>query len=244
MIYFSEYGNKENPTILILHGAGATDSFTCQYCLKEKYHLIIPHLFGSGKEMDKVYEPESQISAIVELIKHLNKEKIIIMGHSLGAELAVALVSRYPEFFEKGIFLSAWLFQSEKSLQFYTNISKKIYFVYKFPWLIKLQNKYWRYTKEQSDFMVEYSGKIKKEQVSAWFTNRIKLNELPEYENVQIPMLAVCGSKETKEIKHSLLELGKRNTYCKTMVLKGRTHAFPIRKSKQTNEIILDFLMK
>jgi len=29
------------------------------------------------------------------------------MGHSLSAELAVALVSKYPEHFEKAVFLSA-----------------------------------------------------------------------------------------------------------------------------------------
>ena len=32
MLYFDEYGNRENPTILLLHGAAALDTFCMPYC--------------------------------------------------------------------------------------------------------------------------------------------------------------------------------------------------------------------
>ena len=48
MLYYDEYGNKENPTILLLHGAGALDTFCRQYCFSDKYHLVVPHLAGAG----------------------------------------------------------------------------------------------------------------------------------------------------------------------------------------------------
>ena len=49
MLYYDEYGSKENPTIMLLHGAGALDTFCRQYCFSDKYHLIVPHLAGAGK---------------------------------------------------------------------------------------------------------------------------------------------------------------------------------------------------
>lgn len=41
MIHFDEYGNRDNPTILLLHGAAALDTFCGQYGFAEEYHLIV-----------------------------------------------------------------------------------------------------------------------------------------------------------------------------------------------------------
>lgn len=35
MLYYDEYGKRDNPTILLLHGAGALDTFCNQYFLAE-----------------------------------------------------------------------------------------------------------------------------------------------------------------------------------------------------------------
>ena len=242
MIYYDEYGDRHNPTILLLHGAAATDTFCKQYCFQDTYQLVVPHLYGSGKEVDKVYDPEKQIEALVELIRHISNEKITIMGHSLGAELAVALVSRYPEFFNKAVFLSAWICPSEKSIRMYTKIAKFSCMTLKFPALVRWQANYWHYSKEQADFMVEYSKRITPEQYAAWFRYRVKLDELPEYKDVNIPMLAVCGSKELAEMKTSISELGRRNPNCQTIILDSVMHDFPMRFPQKLNPILLDFL--
>lgn len=74
MLYFDEYGNKDNPTILLLHGAGALDTFCNQYCFSARYHLIVPHLYGAGKSADKVYDPDMMKRELLELIDSLHKE--------------------------------------------------------------------------------------------------------------------------------------------------------------------------
>ncbi len=50
MIYFDEYGNNENHTLLMLHGAGAVHTFAQQYSFQDKYHLIVPHIYGNGRK--------------------------------------------------------------------------------------------------------------------------------------------------------------------------------------------------
>ena len=74
MLYFDEYGNRDNPTILLLHGAGALDTFCNQYCFSARYHLIVPHLYGAGKSADKVYDPDMMKRELLELIDSLHKE--------------------------------------------------------------------------------------------------------------------------------------------------------------------------
>ncbi|GFP76445.1 alpha/beta fold hydrolase [Clostridium fungisolvens] len=241
-MYYDEYGNRENHTIIFLHGAAATDTFCNQYCFQDKYHLVVPHLYGSGKEVEEIYEPEKTIKALAELIKGLGKDKVTLIGHSLGGELAVAMVSQYEYLFDKAVFLSAWVCSTQKSIDKYVKISKYSSFTLKFSWLIRLQAKYWHYTKQQEDFMVEYSKKITPEQYTAWFKNRILLDDNTNYPNVNIPMLAVCGKKEIKEMKTSIEELGKRNPNCKTIFLDNANHDFPLRKADVINPILLDFI--
>lgn len=108
-MYFDEYGNSEKETIVFLHGAALTDTFSNQYIFKQDYHLVVPHLYGSGREVEERYEPQKTIAALVDLIRSLNKKPVILVGHSLGGELAVALVSQYQELFERAVFLSPWV---------------------------------------------------------------------------------------------------------------------------------------
>ena len=109
MIQFDEYGNRNNPTILLLHGAGALDTFTRQYCFANKFHLVVPHLPGAGENAHIPYLPAETISLLHELIKSLHKENIGVVGHSLGAQIAIMLVTRYPQHFSFAVFLSAWV---------------------------------------------------------------------------------------------------------------------------------------
>ena len=86
MLYYDEYGSKENPTIMLLHGAGALDTFCRQYCFSDKYHLVVPHLAGAGKAATEIYDPEKTTEELFMLIKSLHKKRIGIIGHSLGAQ--------------------------------------------------------------------------------------------------------------------------------------------------------------
>lgn len=89
MLYYDEYGNKENPTILLLHGAGALDTFCRQYCFSDKYHLVVPHLAGAGKAAAEIYEPEKTVEELFTVIKTLHKNRIGVIGHSLGGQIAI-----------------------------------------------------------------------------------------------------------------------------------------------------------
>jgi len=244
MMYFDEYGDRKNPTIILVHGAAATDTFAGQYRFQDQYHLVVPHLYGSGKEVEERYEPEKTVEAIVRIIKSLGKEKVLLMGHSLGGELAVALAAKHEELFSGAVFLSAWVCATEKSIALFRRMAKITCKTLKWGWLVRWQAKHWNYNQEQAEFMVQYARKITPEQYVAWFTDRVYLDELPEYASVKIPMLAICGTKEVKEMKKSLEELGRRNGNCRTLLLEGVNHDFPLRNMDRLNPILLDFFEK
>ncbi len=243
MIFYDEYGSKDNPTILLLHGAAALDTFCCQYCLSEKYHLIVPHLFGAGKSADKIYEPEIMKRELFSLIDSLQKEKIGVIGHSLGGQLAVMLVCEHPEQFNFAIFLSAWVNPTANTVKMYCSLAGLTSKILHWKWLVRFQGRYWHYTPEQAEYMAEYSKQLTPQIYMSFFENTLDLRKLPVYPKVDVQMLAICGSREVKDMKTSLDILGG-NPHCHTMILSKASHDFPMRNAKQLNPILEKFIEK
>ncbi len=73
------------------------------------------------------------------------------------------------------------------------------------------------------------------------FENTLDLRRLPVYSAVDVPMLAICGSGEVKDMKTSLTLLGS-NPHCRTMVLSKAGHDFPMRKAEKLNPILREFI--
>lgn len=239
MLYYKEYGDRKNPTILMLHGAGALDTFSKQYCFADKYHLVVPHLPGAGKAAAEVYEPEKTKQELFELIKSLSKEKIGVIGHSLGGQIAVMLVSERPEMFSFAVFLSAWVNPKPNTIKMYCGVAGLSARLLHLDWLVHFQGKHWNYTEEQVKYMVEYSKMITPQVYQSFFANTLDLSKLSSYATVCVPIYAICGDKEVKDIKKSLNLLAE-NPYCQTMILSKANHDFPMKNANELNKILAD----
>ena len=77
----------------------------------------------------------------------------------------------------------------------------------------------------------------------SFFSNTLDLSKLPEYQAVTIPMLAIYGSKEVRDMKTSLTLLAQ-NPNCQTMTLQGANHDFPMRNAKQLNPMLEQFILE
>lgn len=66
--------------------------------LKEQHQLIIPDLPGHGKSelIEEVNTMELMADVVKELMQHLNINKAIVAGHSMGGYVALALAEKTP----------------------------------------------------------------------------------------------------------------------------------------------------
>lgn len=240
-LHYDEYGNREKPTILLLHGAGALDTFCQQYCFAGKYHLVVPHLPGAGDAATEIYAPERTVGALFTLIESLHRKKIGVIGHSLGGQIAVRLISERPELFRFAVFLSAWVNPKPKTVQAYCALSGLAVKMLHWRRLVHLQGKYWNYTAEQTNRMAEYSKQITSRVYRSFFTNTLDLSKLSAYQAASIPMLAICGDKEGKDMKASL-KLLAANPCCNAIRLHGANHSFPMRNAKELNPVLEKFI--
>lgn len=243
MIPFDIYNpeDTQKPKLLLLPGAGVLDTFSHQYAvLAEKYQIFICHMPGCGERTDVEYSPDKTVSDIVELAESLGGN-IALAGHSLGAQTAVRLVCKRPDLFTKAVFLSRLALRNENSIEMYAKISKMMAVMLKNRQLVTLQGKFWGFTRRQTERMAEYLQSITPAVYSSFFKNTLDICELPEYPDVKVPMLAVCGLNEVADMKKSLRLLSE-NKNCRCFILPKTNHDFPMRNPEKINPLLVNFL--
>lgn len=111
-LHYKFAGNSSNETIIFLHGfpefwyswRKQLDHFS------EKYHVVAPDMRGYNKSLKpkrvEDYKIDSISKDIIELLKHLGKEKVILAGHDWGAAIAWHLALLHEEQFSKVIILN------------------------------------------------------------------------------------------------------------------------------------------
>jgi len=95
-------GNGPAPALLLIHGAASNHTrwteFTCRTSLAERYDLVRPDMRGNARSMCR-----GRLDLGVwcrDLVAILDAESYgpaIIVGHSLGAQIALHLAATYPE---------------------------------------------------------------------------------------------------------------------------------------------------
>ena len=242
-MFFDAYGDERNPVLVLLHGAAALDTFANQYdMLAQSFRVLVPHLPGAGEAAAEAYDPQATADAVAAWIASLNVGKVLVMGHSVGAELAVKLVSEHEELFSRAVFLSPWLLASKGSVKLYAGMARMSYGAIKNEKLLRMQAKYWNLNAAQADRMVAYSPKISLDTYVSFFEKRIQLYELSGYPAVSIPMLAMCARGDSGETKTSVRTLGEQNTNCLTVIFPQGSHDFVLRCANLLNPMLLDFL--
>ena len=242
-MFFDTYGDKQNPTLVLLHGAAALDTFSHQYeSLSRWFRVLVPHLPGAGEAAAERYDPQATANALAEWIASLGAGRVLVMGHSVGAELAVKLVSEHEALFSRAVFLSPWLNATPGSIKLYAGMARMSYKAIGNARLLSMQAKYWGLSPEQTEKIVAYSPRIPLETYIGFYENRILLSGLAGYRNVRIPMLAMCAKGETAQTKSSLRALGEQNTNCLTVIFPKGSHDFVLREYDLLNPMLLDFL--
>jgi pimeloyl-ACP methyl ester carboxylesterase len=104
---FYEYGDKESPSIMLIHGAGWSYWLYLQEArlLQHKYHVILPVIDGHGEEAGVPYtSTEKTADQLLDYIDHNCGGKLFALsGVSLGGQIAIELLSRRADLAKKAI---------------------------------------------------------------------------------------------------------------------------------------------
>lgn len=117
MTYYYQSGADRQHTILLLHGSGPGVSAwsNWQFALPElgnSYRCIAPDLYGFGQSEHPQSPPSGTaqwlslwLKQTVEVLDHLGLERVDLVGNSMGGGLALHLLQRYPNRFNKVVLM-------------------------------------------------------------------------------------------------------------------------------------------
>ncbi|MCM1091614.1 MAG: alpha/beta hydrolase [Butyrivibrio sp.] len=236
-MYFEKYGDSQRPTIVFLHGAHVVHSFGKQYCLSDKYYLVVPHIMGYGNDAERVFDTDQAVRELADFIRGLNKT-VMLVGFSIGAQLAVRLISEYGELFNSAVFVSPWLIKEEPLLSKVAAANEKQLISMKKKWLCNLMGLTYGLPGAQRK---EFVGQVQREQTETirnTVYNNITLESAEGLANAEIPMIALAGAKEPAEIKESVTALHQINIKCRVEIWEDAKHDIPMKFDTRFNALL------
>lgn len=115
--YLNRVGEGNPETILFLHGSGpgVTAWSNWQFALPalgDQYDCLAPDLVGFGKSEHPENPPKGMegwmdawVAQITSLLDHLGVERAHLVGNSMGGAVALHLMHRHPERFERMVLM-------------------------------------------------------------------------------------------------------------------------------------------
>ena len=232
-----EYGKDNSKTIVMLHGAFFVHTFGRQYSLSKEYHILVPHIMGFGDNTDRVFQTEECIKELAEYIKSLNK-KVMLIGFSLGAQLAFRLLAEYEELFESAIIVSPWLIKEESKLLSADELNKKQFKQLKNKFMCRLIGTMNGLPPSACKEFVIQMQNVKEETIHNIVYNGITIDSVPKFADISIPVIALAGEKEQDEILSSVRKMAEMNEHCRFEIWDKAGHNIPPIFGKKFNELI------
>jgi len=232
-----EYGREYAKTIVMLHGAYFVHSFGRQYSLSKEYHIVVPHLMGFGDHTDRIFQTEDCIKELADYIQTLH-QKVMLVGFSLGAQLAFRLVSEHEELFESAILVSPWLIKEEPLLSQMAELNVKQLKQLKNRFICGFIGMMNGLPPKQCKAFVRQMQNVKEETAYNMVYNGITIESVPSFKNVTIPVVALAGEKEQKEVRDSVRKISEINSNCRYEIWEKAAHNIPPLFAGKFNELI------
>ena len=126
-----EWGSKEDPVIICLHGLGSTNLSFLELgeLLSNRYHIFSIELPGHGKtpafKNDEDYGIPNLIRWVSKVIESIEKDNFYLMAHSWGGCIALHYAAQYPERVNKILLLDGGYHIKQFQYDYFAKVDKK-----------------------------------------------------------------------------------------------------------------------
>lgn len=224
---FKEYGNIEQPTIILLHGGGLSDWSLEKIVikLKEDYHIITPIIDGHGEDSNTLFVSieDSAQNLLRYIDEKLNKKVFAITGLSLGGQILVELLSQRKNIASYAV-IESTLVLPIKGIDTYVKFYKPFFSLVKNKWFSKLQAKSLFIPKELYKEYYQDSTQMSLETFTNIMLSNGRYSLKDSIENCETKILIIMGSREINLIKKSAKKLHETIPLSKVFIAQNMKH--------------------
>jgi len=240
MLKYHVKDNESHKTIIFITGAGV-GKWMWQHQMNLPFNLVTFDLPGHGDNADKDFESIAKTcNEIIKIINDLKLDKVILIGHSIGAQIILYMMENHSEYIDKALVVSG-LNQPSKLMA----SMMKPTIAMTMP-LIKNRSfsKLQAGTLSLPDYMLDVYYEDSLKMSKRTLTNLLTQNQLFEFKGSTLngdQVLFMYGSKEVKMIKKSAQKNQKLVPGSKLRVL-GAGHGIPYEVMDEFNQSIIEFI--
>lgn len=207
---FRDFGNKNAPTILLLHGGGLSDWSLegVVSLLSPEYHVVTPVIDGYGEDADETFVSieKSADHLIKYVITHCNGHVFAIGGLSIGAQIVTEVLSKYADISDFAIIESALVCPIWGTRFLAAPMCQLSYRFIKKRWFSKLQAKQLCVPDTLFEKYYSDSIKISKQTLVNTILSNGTYKMKTEIKNTAAKVLVIVGEKEIS-VMHKSAEI-------------------------------------
>ncbi len=240
MLRYKESGNTEASLIVFLHGGGVSSwMWEKQIEYFNNYHCLVPDLPGHGLSFSMDFAIKDCAEEILSLIQTKARDKkVILIGFSLGAQVAIQILSMNPDIADYSIINSALVRPMPMANKIIKSMTRLTYRLTKNRTFSKLQAKqlyigdqiFETYYKEVCNMELNTLIKILEENMSFSIPTGFSISKSK--------ILITVGDKERRIMKKSVLALLDKNSNGKGFIIDKVGHGVPLAEPELFNKMV------
>jgi pimeloyl-ACP methyl ester carboxylesterase len=244
---YKEYGDKNAPLMLLLHGGGVSGwMWDSQIQYFTHYHCIVPNLPEHGLNHDESnFSIKDSAEDLIKLIEEKSVEnKVILIGFSLGSQVALQMLSMKPELIDFAIINSALVRPNSLIKRWIRPVIKISYPLIKKRWFAKLQAKTVYVGEDYFEKYYQESCQIKPETLVRVLEENMSFEIPKNLGKAKAQILVTVGEKEKAVMKKSAKDIVDANSNCKGVLIPNMGHGVSLAMPDFFNDMVEDWIKK
>jgi len=244
-LFVRSTGELMGPPLVFLHGGGVAGwMWDRQAEFFKDYHVIIPDLPGHGSSAEipfiSISDAASRVMTTVE--RAAGNDRISLVGFSLGAQLAVEIMSRWPDRVESAVILSASVRPVNLGKYFLLSLLKWTFGLSRARWFSKWQAGSMRIPEECRERYYQDSLKLTREDFMRMMEANMGYTLPGSFSASNARTLILAGAREIRRMRASAQDMVRANRNCIGYLVSGTGHCIPFEEPDLLSGIIHGFL--
>lgn len=244
---YKEYGDKNAPLMLFLHGGGVSDwMWDKQIQYFTNYHCIVPILPEHGlHHHDDEFSIKGSAEEVIQLIEEkANGRKVIVIGFSLGSQVIIQILSMKPNLIHLAFINSALVRPIPYLKHLIKPMIKCSMPLIKNRLFSKLQARTMYLHEHYFERYYQESSQAKSGTLIRVLEENMSFEIPQEFKKANTKILVTVGEKEKAIMRKSAKDIVESNSNCTGIILPKVGHGIPIARPDFFNHMVEAWIEK
>ncbi|AZK47894.1 alpha/beta fold hydrolase [Paenibacillus lentus] len=243
-LYFRESGDMSAPLLVFLHGGGVSGwMWDKQTEYFQHYHCLVPDLPGHGRSSGMAFSIAGSAGLLINLIEFKAKNKpVILIGFSLGAQIALQILGMAPYRIEYAMINSALVRPVPLASHVIRPLIRLTHGLTKLRSFSKLQARQLYIGADIFETYYEETCQMKADTLVDILQENMTFQIPGNFHKVETKILVTVGENERSMMRKSAADIENSNSNCRSLIIPHVGHGVSLAQPELFHRIVESFL--